>query len=323
MLVVGGWLGGLRGLFHVFSMVLQWFWLNYLEREKENSWSVLEISGMTWWLLGNITRGLGKLLGNLTNNTTYLPYHQNLLGKYKAVDQFPKTLSSVGDKRVTENLGLSALHTVFLREHNRLVTKLGKLNPHWDGEKLYQESRNIIAAMTQVVTTALLRNCFSSSKCSKIIPWRTHGDSKFSLNLMSFLLQLLIVLPLWYVFQIITYRDYIPLLLAEETSRWIPSYSGYNESVDPTVSNVFSLAFRFGHASVQPFVSRLDDSFQPMGSLSHVPLHLTFCASWRIIMEGKNSGPPAVLIRSWSWLSSADMLVRHASIDSQKLAPFI
>nr|XP_012951556.3 myeloperoxidase isoform X2 [Anas platyrhynchos] len=139
-----------------------------------------------------------------------------------------------GDKRVTENLGLSALHTVFLREHNRLVTKLGKLNPHWDGEKLYQESRKIIVAMTQIIT----------------------------------------------------YRDYLPLVLGEETNRWIPSYSGYNETMNPTVSNVFSLAFRFGHTSVQPFVSRLDDSFQPMSQLSHVPLHLTFCASWRIITEG-------------------------------------
>ncbi|KAM9176785.1 LOW QUALITY PROTEIN: eosinophil peroxidase-like [Mergus octosetaceus] len=139
-----------------------------------------------------------------------------------------------GDKRVTENLALSALHTVFLREHNRLVTKLGKLNPHWDGEKLYQESRKIVVAMTQIIT----------------------------------------------------YRDYLPLVLGEETNRWIPSYSGYNETMNPTVSNVFSLAFRFGHTSVQPFVSCLDDSFQPVGQLSHAPLPLTFCASLRIITEG-------------------------------------
>ncbi|XP_009073007.1 PREDICTED: lactoperoxidase-like, partial [Acanthisitta chloris] len=88
------------------------------------------------------------------------------------------------------------------------------------------------------------------------------------------------------LFQIITYRDYLPLLLAGESSKWIPSYRGYNERVNPTASNVFSLAFRFGHTSVQPFVSRLNDSFQPLGSFSHVPLHLTFCATWRIIMEG-------------------------------------
>uniref|UniRef100_A0A8C9MLI9 PERM Myeloperoxidase n=1 Tax=Serinus canaria TaxID=9135 RepID=A0A8C9MLI9_SERCA len=75
------------------------------------------------------------------------------------------------DKRVTENLGLSAIHTLFVREHkNHLATELRKLNPHWDGEK-----------------------------------------------------------------------DYLPLLLAEETSKWIPLYSDYNEKVDPRASDVFSL----------------------------------------------------------------------------------
>ncbi|XP_035199185.1 eosinophil peroxidase-like isoform X1 [Oxyura jamaicensis] len=192
---------------------------------------------------------VAKSLRNQTNRMGLLAVNQNFTDAGLELLPFENKTKSVcvltnktmnipcfkaGDKRVTENLGLSALHTIFLREHNRLVTKLGKLNPHWDGEKLYQESRKIIVAMTQIIT----------------------------------------------------YRDYLPLVLAKETNRWIPLYSGYNETVDPSVSNVFSLAFRFGHTSVQPFVSRLDDSFQPMGSLSHVPLHLTFCASWRIITEG-------------------------------------
>lgn len=106
--------------------------------------------------------------------------------------------------------------------------------------------------------------------------------------LMPFLLQLLVTCCALVLSQIITYRDYLPLLLAEEISKWIPLYSGYNEKVDPRASNVFSLAFRFGHTLVQPFVSRLNESFQPLGSSSHVPLHLTFCAPWRIVTEGKN-----------------------------------
>lgn len=119
-------------------------------------------------------------------------------------------------------------------------------------------------------------------------------------TLMAFLLQLLTTGSGFVFFQIITYRDYLPVLLGEETSKWIPLYRGYNESVDPRISIVFTLAFLFGHTSVQPFVSRLNDSFQPLVSLSHVPLHLTFCATWRIIMEGKNVGEPAVLV--WSWI---------------------
>lgn len=116
---------------------------------------------------------------------------------------------------------------------------------------------------------------------------------------MPFLLQLLITCCALVLFQIITYRDYLPLLLAEETSKWIPLYSGYNEKVDPRASNVFSLAFRFGHTSVQPFVSRLNESFQPLDSSSHVPLHLTFCAPWRIVMEGKNMSSCPGLVLRW------------------------
>lgn len=56
----------------------------------------------------------------------------------------------VGDKRVTENLGLTALHTLFVREHNRQAMELKQLNPHWDGDKLYQEARKIVGAEIQV-----------------------------------------------------------------------------------------------------------------------------------------------------------------------------
>uniref|UniRef100_A0A3P9H1Q9 Eosinophil peroxidase n=1 Tax=Oryzias latipes TaxID=8090 RepID=A0A3P9H1Q9_ORYLA len=56
------------------------------------------------------------------------------------------------DSRVNEHLGLIALHTVFLREHNRLVRELHHLNPHWSPDTLYQEARKIIGAMQQILT---------------------------------------------------------------------------------------------------------------------------------------------------------------------------
>ncbi|NXS55166.1 PERM Myeloperoxidase, partial [Brachypteracias leptosomus] len=137
-----------------------------------------------------------------------------------------------GDVRASEMLELTCMHTLFLREHNRLARGLKRLNPHWNGEKLYQEARKILGAMIQIIT----------------------------------------------------YRDYLPLLLGTQFQRLIPRYQGYNESVDPRISNVFTLAFRFGHASIPPTVERLNEHFKPLKP--PVQLRNAFFAVWRIVKEG-------------------------------------
>uniref|UniRef100_A0A3B3QZF7 Eosinophil peroxidase n=1 Tax=Paramormyrops kingsleyae TaxID=1676925 RepID=A0A3B3QZF7_9TELE len=58
----------------------------------------------------------------------------------------------LGDSRANEHLGMIALHTLFLREHNRLAQELHLLNPHWSPETLYQEARKILGAVHQVLT---------------------------------------------------------------------------------------------------------------------------------------------------------------------------
>ncbi|KAM4746405.1 eosinophil peroxidase-like [Anableps anableps] len=57
-----------------------------------------------------------------------------------------------GDDRTNENIALASFHTLMMREHNRLARALAQLNPHWDGERLYQEARKIMGGYFQVIT---------------------------------------------------------------------------------------------------------------------------------------------------------------------------
>ncbi|XP_059125588.1 eosinophil peroxidase [Peromyscus eremicus] len=140
-----------------------------------------------------------------------------------------------GDTRSSETPKLASLHTLFVREHNRLATELRRLNPHWSGDKLYNEARKIVGAMVQIIT----------------------------------------------------YRDFLPLVLGKaRIRRTLGPYRGYCSDVDPRVANVFTLAFRFGHTMLQPFMFRLDSQYRAPKGNSHVPLSSAFFASWRIIYEG-------------------------------------
>jgi hypothetical protein len=57
-----------------------------------------------------------------------------------------------GDVRAQENPGLTALQTLFVREHNYQVDQLKAQHPDWDGEHLYQEARAIVGAEISHIT---------------------------------------------------------------------------------------------------------------------------------------------------------------------------
>ena len=57
-----------------------------------------------------------------------------------------------GDERTNEQIGLTSMHTVWMREHNRVASHLVDLNKDWSDEKLYEESRRIVIAKIQHIT---------------------------------------------------------------------------------------------------------------------------------------------------------------------------
>ena len=54
-----------------------------------------------------------------------------------------------GDVRANENPLLSAFHTLFVREHNRLCDALIIQHPNWNDEQLYQHARKIVGGQIQ------------------------------------------------------------------------------------------------------------------------------------------------------------------------------
>src|SRR5262245_33154229 len=61
-------------------------------------------------------------------------------------------LFAAGDIRANENIELTSLHTLFVREHNRLAGLIEAANPGMSDEGIYQRARAIVGAELQVIT---------------------------------------------------------------------------------------------------------------------------------------------------------------------------
>uniref|UniRef100_A0A8C1VUJ9 Myeloid-specific peroxidase n=1 Tax=Cyprinus carpio TaxID=7962 RepID=A0A8C1VUJ9_CYPCA len=112
--------------------------------------------------------GLAKELRDLTNDGGLLRVNDQFLDNGRELLPFTsvesnmcatrrKTLNDTTltevpwDVRVDENTALTSIHTLFVREHNRLARALHVLNPTWSSETLYQEARKIVGAYNQIL----------------------------------------------------------------------------------------------------------------------------------------------------------------------------
>ena len=57
-----------------------------------------------------------------------------------------------GDARANEQIGLTSMHTLFVREHNRIAEEISHKYPNYSDEQVYQIARKIVGAKIQVIT---------------------------------------------------------------------------------------------------------------------------------------------------------------------------
>lgn len=173
--------------------------------------------------------GTGRLA---TSAGDMLPYNTD--GLPNAPTAMDPSFFLAGDIRANEQVGLTAMHTLFVREHNYWANQFAIEFPKADGDELYERARAVVAAEMQAIT----------------------------------------------------YNEFLPLLLGDGA---LGAYAGYNDSVQPSISNVFATAaYRVGHTMLSPTLQRLKATDQEVDA-GHLPLQMGFFVPSVISDEGIDS----------------------------------
>ncbi|MCO8122089.1 dockerin type I domain-containing protein [Stieleria sp. TO1_6] len=85
----------------------------------------------------------------LTSQGDLLPLNTAGLDNAGGTDD---TLFLAGDIRANEQVGLLAMHTLWVREHNRLAGEIAGKNPAMNDEDVFQRARRIVIGQLQVIT---------------------------------------------------------------------------------------------------------------------------------------------------------------------------
>ncbi|KAK8752094.1 hypothetical protein OTU49_012001 [Cherax quadricarinatus] len=117
-----------------------------------------QLNQLTHWIDGSViygstadqTRDLRSFRNGLmkTSGNNLLPINSEQGGDCEARERGALCFAA-GDSRVNEQPILTALHTLWVREHNRVAGELQRLNPQWSDEAVFQETRRIIIAQQQ------------------------------------------------------------------------------------------------------------------------------------------------------------------------------
>ena len=123
-------------------------------RQQFNNNSAFIDASMVYGSSANRANALRTFSGGMlrTSGNNMLPYNTGLLANANEGVEADENLFLAGDVRANEQSGLIAMHTLFMREHNRLATDLGNQNPTWTDEEIYQKARSIVGGMVQSIT---------------------------------------------------------------------------------------------------------------------------------------------------------------------------
>lgn len=91
--------------------------------------------------------GTGRLK---TSEGNLLPFNTNAF--HNAPTDHDPSLFLAGDIRANEQAALTAMHTLFVREHNRIASEIAAQIPSSSGELIYQYAKAMVTAEIQAIT---------------------------------------------------------------------------------------------------------------------------------------------------------------------------
>lgn len=118
-----------------------------LTRTKVDPLTGLAINNVTGWIDGSMVYGSDAVTAASLRNAE--GYMLTSIGNNLPI---VNGAFLAGDIRAQENPDLTALQTLFVREHNRQVNLLKAANPEWSGDQLYNQARAIVGAEIAHIT---------------------------------------------------------------------------------------------------------------------------------------------------------------------------
>ena len=117
------------------------------------------------------------------DNTDYFTTAQiaalNMANDAQAVPE--SQLFAAGDVRANENIELTTLQTLFVRNHNRVAAQLQKLHPKWTDEQLYQEARKLnIAEYQSIIYNEWIPTVLGTNALPRYTGYKANVDAAIS-----------------------------------------------------------------------------------------------------------------------------------------------